>query len=177
VVDPISSPLSARCTQNLSLNQRAPKADRKSSAAIVLAMTCDEARSMNRISFELVASPSVKGKFCCPNGGLVGVRPCHVALQNQRIRIVSPWRPYTSNARNQPGPMQSLFLERTTCPASDLLYRDRECRQCGRQEPGPIVEKADSDGRHETARQETDEQTQRLFQMIGIGLVQCAAAF
>ena len=70
---------------------------------------------------------------------------------------------------------QSLRFDGTTYP--DLPYRDRECRQCGRQEPGPVVEKANSDGRHETTRQETDEQTQRLFQMIGIGLVRCAAAF
>src|SRR5215831_13546714 len=56
-------------------------------------------------------------------------------------------------------------------------YRDRECRQCGRQEPGPVVEKAHGDGRHETAHQETGEQTQRLSQMIGVVVVQCAAAF
>ena len=58
-----------------------------------------------------------------------------------------------------------------------LLYRDGHCRQYGRQQPSPIVEKANSDGRHETTRQKTNEQMQRLSQMIGIGVVQCATAF
>ena len=74
-------------------------------------------------------------------------------------------------------PNAKPFLGAKTCPASDLLYSDRERRQCGRQEPGPVVEIANGDGRHETAHQETDKQTQRLSQMIGAVVVQCATAF
>jgi hypothetical protein len=41
------------------LYQRPPTAERKSPAAMFIATTLEEARSMNAISFELVASSSV----------------------------------------------------------------------------------------------------------------------
>jgi hypothetical protein len=41
------------------LYQRVPTAERKSPAAIFIAMTLDEARSMNSMSLELVASSRV----------------------------------------------------------------------------------------------------------------------
>src|SRR3981081_2662750 len=63
---PVVGPGAWAPAQNRSLYQRAPTVDRKSLAAMLDAITPEDARSMNMRSFELVASSSVIGRSMMP---------------------------------------------------------------------------------------------------------------